>query len=42
MDEKQGPIEVASMEALIAAIQPITSKGLPVTDEVAGDLLPNL
>jgi hypothetical protein len=42
MNERQSPIEVASMEDLIAAIQPITSKGLPVTDEAAGDLLPNL
>lgn len=42
MDENQGPIEVASMEDLIASIQPIASKGLPVTNQDAGDLLPNL
>jgi hypothetical protein len=42
MSENPGPIEVASMEDLIAAIQPITSKGLPATVQVAGDLLPNL
>jgi hypothetical protein len=42
MNENKGPIDVASMEDLILSIQPITSKGLPVTDEDAGDLLPNL
>ena len=42
MNEQPSPIEVADMDELVASIQVIASKGLPVTERLAGDLLPNL
>ena len=42
MVEPQGPIEAVGIEELFKTLRVIVTKGLPVDDKRAGDLLPNL
>jgi len=42
MSEQSGPIEDVEIDDLVAALHRVIAKGLPVDDEIAGDLLPNL